>query len=180
MPAATPQPPPPDVILLNGTSSAGKTTLTRALQRRAGRPLLHASLDTFTDMFLWEAITDAEERRACHAAGVDHFHRALALFATSPFDLVVDHLLLTPAWHEATYTALAGRRVHFIGVHCPPEILLKREAARPDRRPGLALGQLERVHAGKSYDFEVDTSLASPEACADQVLAFIGERDAAP
>lgn len=180
MPAATPLPPAPDVILLNGTSSAGKTTLTRALQRRAGRPWLHASLDTFTDMFLWEAITGTEERRACHTAGVDHFHRALALFAASPFGIVVDHLLLTPAWHEATCAALAGRRVHFIGVHCPPEILLKREAARPDRHPGLALGQVERVHAGKIYDLEVDTSLASPEVCADRVLAFIGARNAAP
>ena len=71
----------PDVILLNGTSSSGKSTLARALQRRAGWPLLHASLDTFTDMFLWEAVTDPAQRHACHSAGVDHFHQALALFA---------------------------------------------------------------------------------------------------
>lgn len=165
-----------DVILLNGTSSAGKTSLAQALQRRAGVPLLHASLDTFTDMFLWAAITDPDTQRACHTAGVGHFHQALAIFAQSPFGLIVDHLLLTPAWHQATFAALAGRRVHFIGVKCPPAVLLEREAARPDRRPGLALGQLERVHAGRTYDLEIDTSLAPPEACADRVLAFIQGR----
>jgi chloramphenicol 3-O phosphotransferase len=166
----------PDVILLNGTSSSGKSSLARALQRRAGTPLLHASLDQFTDMFLWEAITDPDTRRACHTAGVAHFHRTLAIFAQSPFGIIVDHLLLTPAWHEATLAALAGRRIHFIGVKCPPAVLLQREAARPDRRPGLARGQLEGVHSGRSYDLEIDTSLAPPEACADRVLAFIRSR----
>ncbi len=166
----------PDVILLNGTSSAGKTSLARALQQRAGIPLYHASLDTFTDMFLWEAITDPAERQRCHGIGVDNFHRALAQFATGSYGLVVDHLILWPEWDRATRAALASRRVHFIGVHCPLTVLLARERARPERRPGLAEGQLVHVHRNQVYDFEVDTSLASPEECADQVLAFIAGR----
>ena len=163
----------PDVILLNGTSSAGKSSMARALQRRAGIPLYHASLDTFTDMFLWEAITDPAERQRCHASGVDNFHRALALFAAGSYGLVVDHLILGPEWDQATRAALAGRRVHFIGVHCPLPVLLARERARPDRQPGLAERQLAHVHRHQVYDFEVDTSLASPEECADRILAFI-------
>lgn len=169
---------PPDVILLNGTSSAGKSSLARALQLRAGIPLLHVSLDTFTDMFLWEAITDPAERQRCHAAGADHFHRALALFAAGPFGLVVDHLILGPEWKAATRAALAGRRVHFIGVHCPLPILLERERARPDRKPGMAERQLVHVHRNQVYDLEVDTSRATPDECADQVLAFIRGRAA--
>jgi len=171
---------PPDVILLNGTSSAGKTSLARALQRRAGIPLLHASLDTFTDMFLWEAVTDPAERRACHAAGVDHFHRALAMFAAAPFGLVVDHLLLQPAWQEATRTALARRRVHFIGVHCPLAVLEAREKLRPDRHPGLAARQFAHIHANQTYDFEIDTSVETPESGAEKILRFIRAREARP
>ena len=168
----------PDVILLNGTSSAGKTSLARALQRRAGIPLYHASLDTFTDMFLWEAITDPAERQRCHAIGAANFHRALALFAAGSYGLVVDHLIILPEWQEATQQALAGRRVHFIGVHCPLPVLLARERSRPDRAPGLAERQLAPVHRNQTYDFEVDTSLATPDECADRILAFIRSRPA--
>jgi len=166
----------PDVILLNGTSSAGKTSIARALQRRARIPLYHVPLDTFTDMFLWEAITDPAERQRCHEFGVANFHQALALLAAGSFGLVVDHLILGPEWNTATWAALKGRRVHFIGVHCPLPVLLERERARPDRAPGLAERQLAHVHRNQTYDFEVDTSHASPEECADKILAFIRNR----
>jgi chloramphenicol 3-O phosphotransferase len=168
----------PDVILLNGTSSAGKSSLAQALQRRAGIPLYHASLDTFTDMFLWEAITDPVERQHCHTFGVDNFHRALALFAAGSYGLVVDHLILWPEWDTATRAALAHRHVTFVGVHCPLPVLLARERARPDRAPGLAERQLVHVHRNQTYDFEVDTSLDTPEECADRILAFIRSRPA--
>ncbi len=170
----------PDVILLNGTSSSGKSTLARALQRRAGWPLLHASLDTFTDMFLWEAVTDPAQRHACHSAGVDHFHQALALFAAGPFPLVVDHLLLAPAWLEATRAALARRRVLFIGVRCPLAVVEQREKARPDRRPGLAAAQFPHIHRNLTYDLEVDTSRETPESAADLILARLAGGPAWP
>ena len=168
----------PDVILLNGTSSAGKSSIARALQRRAGIPLYHVSLDTFTDMFLWEAITHPAEKQRCHATGVDNFHRSLAMFAAGSFGMVVDHLLLTPEWERATRAALAGRRVHFIGVRCPLAVVEARERARPDRHPGMAASQFGNVHRNQTYDFEVDTSLATSEECADQILAFIRRRAA--
>lgn len=164
---------PVDVVLLNGTSSSGKTSLARALQARAGVPLLHASLDTFTDMYRWDAITDPAERRLCHATGVGHFHAALRLMAAAPHAIVVDHVLELPAWQAATRDALAGRRVHWVRVHCPREVLAERERARGDRHPGMAAGQLDRVHQGVAYDFAVDTSRESPESGADLILAHV-------
>jgi chloramphenicol 3-O phosphotransferase len=168
----------PDVILLNGTSSAGKSSIARALQRRAGIPLYHVSLDTFTDMFLWEAITDPAEKQRCHGIGVNNFHQALVMFAKGSFGMVVDHLILGPEWDKATRAALAGRRVFFIGVRCPLAVIEARERARPDRHPGMAAGQFGHVHRHQVYDFEVDTSLATPEECADLILAFIRNRAA--
>ena len=38
------------IILLNGSSSAGKTTLTRALQQHHKNPLLALGIDLFCDM----------------------------------------------------------------------------------------------------------------------------------
>jgi len=160
-------------VVLNGASSAGKTSIARAVQRLRGEPVLHAPLDTFTDMFDWPSIPDREERLRCHRAGVDNFHSALAILAANPFFLVVDHVLEQHAWLEATLGALAVRTVFLVGVRCPLPVLESRERARGDRRTGLARFQFERVHEAKTYDLEVDTSTASAQECAAAILALV-------
>ena len=159
------------VVILNGTSSAGKTSIARALQQRSARPFLHASLDTFTDMFLWSAISDSETRRRCHTVGVANFHRSLPILAAGEFPVVVDHVFERTEWYEDCRAALTGKTQLWVGVNCPLEIVRAREAARPDRRKGLAEFQFGRVHESISYDLEVDTSAFSSEACADQILS---------
>jgi chloramphenicol 3-O phosphotransferase len=160
-------------VVLNGASSAGKTSIARAIQRLRGAPVLHASLDTFTDMFDWPSIPDWEERRRCHGAGVGNFHAALPILASHPYLLVVDHVFEQHAWCVATLAALAASEVCLVGVRCPLAVLESREKARGDRRGGLARFQFERVHEGKPYDLEVDTSEASAEECAARILAFV-------
>jgi chloramphenicol 3-O phosphotransferase len=61
------------IIVLNGASSAGKTSIAQAIQRLSQTPVIHASLDTFTDMFHWPVIADQEEGRECHRVGVANF-----------------------------------------------------------------------------------------------------------
>jgi chloramphenicol 3-O phosphotransferase len=125
-------------------------------------------------MFRWDAIADTEVRRRCHTVGVANFHRALPILAAGEFPVVVDHVFERPEWHEACRAALAGKTQLWVGVKCPMEILRAREAARKDRRIGLAEYQFGRVHDNQSYDLEVDTSVLSSEACADQILSRLG------
>lgn len=160
-------------IVLNGASSAGKTSIARALQRLSKIPVLHASLDTFTDMFHWAVISDVETRRECHRTGVANFHAALPILTASRFPVVVDHVFEQHAWFEACREALGDTKTYFVGVRCPLEVLIERERARGDRRIGLAQWQYERVHDQKSYDFEVDTSQPSPEECAAAIIDFV-------
>jgi chloramphenicol 3-O phosphotransferase len=49
-------------------------------------------------------------------------------------------------------------------------VLEQREHQRQDRTLGQARAQYDLVHAHGVYDLEVDTSLAGPEACAQQVI----------
>lgn len=162
------------IVILDGTSSSGKTSGAHALQRRSARPFLHASLDTFTDMFLWSAITDAEIRQRCHAVGVSNFHRVPPLLTSSEFPVVVDHVFERREWYEACRAALVGKPQLWVGVKCRLEIAKAREAARKDRRIGLAEYQFSRVHENRTHDLEVDTSPASAERCADQILSRLG------
>jgi chloramphenicol 3-O phosphotransferase len=160
-------------IVLNGASSAGKTSIARAIQRLSATPVLHASLDTFVDMFHWPVIASQEERWECHRTGVANFHAALPILAASRFPLVVDHVFEQYAWYEACRSALRENRVYFVGIRCPLAVLEAREKARGDRKIGMAASQVERVHERKIYALEVDTSIQSPEECAAAILGFV-------
>ena len=160
-------------IVLNGASSSGKTSIAMAIQRLSNTPVLHASLDTFTDMFHWPAITEPDVRGECHRLGVANFHAALPILASGRFPIVVDHVFEQHAWFEDCRTALKAKKTYFIGVCCPISVLEMRERARGDRNSGMARSQVDRVHERKPYNLEVDTSAQSPEECATAILKFV-------
>ncbi len=161
-------------IWLNGTSSSGKTSIAQAIQKAASVPFLHASLDTFTDLFAWRGIADSELQDECYYAGIDIFHQALPALLSSRYPVIIDHVLADEQWYPRCCAALAGHKVLFVGVHCPLAILREREQARGDRGVGLAEWQYTRVHrygaSNLKYDMEVDTSTASPQECARRIL----------
>jgi len=163
-------------VVLNGASSAGKTSIARAMQRISLTPILHASLNTFTDMFYWPAVVGDETRQECHRIGVANFHAALSILAANRFILVIDHVFEQPAWFEACRDALREKQTYFIGVHCPLPILEEREKARGDRKVGLAKSQFDRVHLGRTYALELDTSVMRADDCAGSILVFLTEQ----
>ncbi len=160
-------------IVLNGTSSAGKTSTARAIQRLAKSPVLYVALDTFTDMFDWASISDPEVRKDCHRIAIDNLHTCLTSLTASVVTVVVDHVWEQHAWFEACQQALHHCDTYWIGVHCPLEIVEQRERDRGDRRIGLSRLQFDRVHVSKPYHFEIDTSLHSPDECAEAILKFV-------
>jgi len=156
-------------IVLNGTSSSGKTSIARSIQVHSKSPVLRASLDTFTDMFDWSSVRE-DERNECHKLGVSNFHNCLPVLASSRFLLVVDHVFEREEWFEDCFRSLGNRPVLFVGIHCPLAILEERERKRGDRRIGLAKSQLDLVHKKKDYDLNLDTSEMNPDQCALQIL----------
>ena len=163
----------PVAVVLNGASSAGKSSIAKALQRLSDVPVLHASLDTFTDMFDWAVISEQSVRDECHRVGVANFHATLPILASSRFHVVVDHVFEQHAWFEACRDALKAKRTYFVGVRCPLATLEAREKARGDRQIGLARWQFERVHQAKPYALDLDTSKLSPDECATRILSFV-------
>jgi len=131
---------------------------------------MHASLDAFVDMFYWEAIRDAEQRKACHAFGVKTFHRALPLIISGGHLVVVDHVFERQSWYDECIAAAKEAGILLVGVRCPLEVVEQRERTREDRMKGLARWQFNVVHESKPYHLEVDTSVLSPEACASVIV----------
>lgn len=163
------------VIFLNGASSSGKTTIAEQLLLVLETPYFHFGVDAFNGMRGRERTNglpgselDAVLRRT--RAG---FHRAVAGMAQAGNDLVVDYVLSEP-WRLADcLSVFAGLEVIFVGVHCSPDELDRREALRGDRQPGQARAQLDTVHAHRLYDLECDTEAHSARDCALQIKAYL-------
>lgn len=172
----------PPILILNGASSAGKSALAKALQRRLETPLLDAGLDRFLFMLpgrylnrpLWDDVLgrNAEAGATGHAL-VLAMHRAILALHAAGWGVAADHVLVEPAWVDDLAALLAPLPAYLIGVRCPLEVLVAREAGRGDRTLGQAAAQHPLVHAHDEYDFEVDTAAHSAEECAAQIAAYL-------
>jgi chloramphenicol 3-O phosphotransferase len=162
------------LLFLNGTSSAGKTSIAKAFQRLYGEPTLYASVDAFIFMFADHVRANDAVRRRVLPPVISAFHRALPGLAACGFPVVVDHVVESRAWIEECAMALTGVRAYFVGVHCPLVLLEERERNRGDRQVGFARWQFERVHCFGDYDFTIDTSTQSPEDGAQKLIALLG------
>jgi chloramphenicol 3-O phosphotransferase len=168
-------PQPGKVIVLNGTSSSGKSTLATAIQRIAPElQFLHVQLDAFRAMEpvgYWSA-EHKEQAKLRLEALCRALHGAAAQFARCGQNVLLDHVLSPSA---CTYLKedLAGAEVLLVKVACDPQTLDVREAERGNRPQGLARSQLPSVHAACHYDFEVDTTSEQPEQSAHRVLNWL-------
>ncbi|MGW0179356.1 chloramphenicol phosphotransferase CPT family protein [Nocardia sp. NPDC003345] len=163
------------IILLNGVSSAGKTTLARQLLTDLASPYFHMSVDMFGAMraeAATHALDDAARQEVLRRTRAG-FHRAVAGMARAGNQIVMDHVLSEPWRLRDCLEVMTGLDIVFVGVHCAPEELRRREHARGDREPGTAEGQLGQVHAHGIYDLEVDTTYRSPESCSAAIGDFI-------
>lgn len=144
------------IILLNGVSSSGKSTLAKELVKKL-KDYFHFSIDDFDTI-----IEKMEDRNSDHLIPVptEHFfHRNIAMFSDKGVNLVVDQILHNKDTTKDCYEILNDYPVFFVGVHCAINELEKREKERGDRPVGQAKSQLNYVHQqGEVYNIEVDTS----------------------
>lgn len=177
------------VVILNGTSSAGKTSLAKAIQRLAKGPLLRVSMDDFLEMmpprfandaeaFSFQLVPGAEPAEVeigtgpYGAALMRGMRSSVAALADQGLDLVVDDVMLEAGDQDHYREVLSAHAPIFVAVRCALETAEQRERDRGDRDIGQARWQFTRVHAGRTYDLEIQTDDASPDDCARQVLQF--------
>lgn len=154
------------IILISGTSSSGKSTLAKGLQKSICEPFLHLQLDSYIEML---PRTDDWEMFQRMVRGLN---RSVAVMSEEGNNLIVDHVLVDNAWLNQLLDVLRERYVLFVGMHCPLDELERRERERDPRRQGFARQQFESIHKGKVYDLELDSSALSSEECVKRVLEF--------
>jgi chloramphenicol 3-O phosphotransferase len=152
------------IILLNGASSSGKSTLARMVQSAAPEPFLHLSSDHLVDAGAIPSRRDTSGPFGwpgmMRSRFFDGFHRCIPAMAAAGNNLIVDHIIEYAAWRDQLARLLDGFDVLLVGVHCHPDELDRREHRRGDRRPGEGRAHLEdnRIHEFGPYDIEVDAT----------------------
>lgn len=183
----------PLLLILNGTSSSGKSALLAALQDIYPGALLDCGLDKFLWMlpkrFLnlpdWQQVfryepgvtpeTPIQRIRAGELGNrlVSGMHQAWLALLQSGSHLAADHVLIETAWREELAALFHQQRAYLIKVYCPLPVLEARELSRGNRTLGQARAQYPYVHSPDIYDFAVDTSINSPQQAAAAVFDFI-------
>jgi chloramphenicol 3-O phosphotransferase len=183
-----------EVIALNGTSSAGKSTLAAEIQTQlvARRTCwLILGIDDFLGKLpapwvrYFEAGAHADEGVSFERNGGDiifragpvgravlsGYRRSIAAVVRSEVNVIVDDVVLDEqAWAQWD-SELRDLDPFWVRVDCPIEVCERRERARADRLPGLARSQAPVVHRFPQYDYAVDTSTAPPAELARAVIA---------
>ena len=184
-------------MVLNGTSSAGKTTLATEIQAQLAADGECWFVIGIDDMFAklppaWITYgphigAHADEGIAFRLVdGVVERHigpigtRAMAAYrgwvasaARAGLNVIVDEVLLSEEDWIAWQTELRGLDVLWVRVECALDVLEARELARGDRPPGLARSQFDLVHRHPTYGVVADTGVVEPEAAEELVLAAL-------
>lgn len=165
-----------DVIILNGGSSSGKTTIAKCLQNSLPTTWLRFSIDDLIDAMPDAMLkadsgiifgddgsvspgTDFRTLESAWMHGIGEMVRRGARVIID--DVFISGVEACNRWEAS----LEGLQVLWVGVFCDPTVASARENERADRVAGMAVSQATLVHVGIHYDIKVDTTKTSPEEC---------------
>jgi len=163
------------VLYLNGVTSTGKTTLAKAIQQKADVNFYTFSNDTFQQMisqkFLmrnyWKYLSEA----------IIQAYQTAKLMSDNGINVIYDGMILEvddiKPHYEKINAIFNNSPLKMIEVYCPLEICKQRNIERGDRRPNQSHEQNQIMARDVKYDISVDTSIYSPEKCAEIIVSNI-------
>ena len=164
------------VILLNGASSAGKSTLARNLQLLLKEAAMIFSMDDYLAMSRGKHETALEAVRESGLPFIESFHAAIAEAARKGALVIVDHVIgESRRWIQDLLNRLDGIPRILVRVECRQDVLLERERRRTDRTPAPAHAQRQHagIHRHFPHDFSIDTSADTPRKCAMRLISLL-------
>lgn len=167
------------IVLLNGPSSAGKSSLAAEFVRMRPTPWFNLPVDLVHSIRSrpaalsdqpWDAPRWQEIFRRSRAG----YHRLLAGLAAAGNDVIGYHVLNEP-WRLKDLLQAVAADIPVLLVHVTARTrdLERRERARGDREPGTARAQIDVVFAHGDCDLQIDTTDISTADAARAVSELV-------
>jgi chloramphenicol 3-O phosphotransferase len=178
---------PGQIVILNGTPRSGKSSIAAAIQETFPGTWINLGVDAA------RTITPPRAQPGIGLRPGESDHPAAAILPVlyaGLWESVAAHarlglnVVVDVGLYDAAIAADAARRldrlpVLFVGVRCDVEVIMERRrqagassyvvASASDPVPEPVLRWQREVHAHWTYDLEVDTSAADPQACASSI-----------
>ncbi|WP_213593011.1 chloramphenicol phosphotransferase CPT family protein [Paenibacillus woosongensis] len=173
------------IVLMNGTSSSGKTSISAELVKQKEILFHHLSIDDFFynfNEFIDNKFPDIKPTREVDDQVVAQiifdplasmYYAIIKLFSEMGLNVIVDTVIDNDRRFNECLDIFSDQPTLFVGVICSKEELIRREQIRGDRQIGLASSQFDKIYCFDEYDLEVNTEELSPIECAEKILNFI-------
>jgi chloramphenicol 3-O phosphotransferase len=188
------------VIILNGPSGSGKSSMQREFQKLMMPNLwIKLGIDSLFDgpmpditlenMAYWQSenqirwVTTTQNKNQQNivtlftgeqgekvAFGMNN---AIAGYAQAGCNSIVDYIGYKKEWINDLHTKLKNTKTYWVKIEIPLSTLEERERARGTSPVGHARSHYDTVYGDIAYDLTLDTSKLSALECAQKIKAFI-------
>ncbi len=157
------------IMLLNGPSSSGKSTLASNLQTlikdKNSEEYAINSIDDFLKMSTKEVIYEEDvfdiSSKLCD--------KSIELLRLNQ-GIIIDHVITSERIYKHLIESLKSYGIYLVHVTCPLLELKRREEERRNRCLGSAEASYEYLFPKEGYDLTVDTFVSSEKECSLQIL----------
>ncbi len=186
---------PGQIVILNGTPRAGKSSIAAVIQQTFPGPWMNLGVDAVK-----EAMTPERYQPGIGLRPGEPDHPVAPLvpvFYAALYESIAAHsrlglnVVADTGHHDGAILSDCARRLAglpglFVGVHCPIGVIMDRRRATwghgggspDDPVPAPIRAWQHQVHVPGIYDLEVDTSVLTPEECAEAIAQRL--RDGPP
>ncbi len=188
----------PTILIVNGHSSASKTSTIEILQRYCEQPIFSLSFDAFFlslgpkylgkyskdgfdfhSYYKEDALTQEKLRTEIHYGkygmiAAKALPRAVLYPYQQGLNVIVDDVIYYKELMDNYKEVLACTNVYFIHLYCDSTMLMGRERYRFNRSLGLGIAQQELMLSYKwEYDLNIDNTDLSPDEVATIIVNYV-------
>ena len=164
--------PKPQIIIMNGTSSAGKSSAAIYIRDNIDDSFLHFQWDDFLKALPDNKKATDEDKKKLPAL----FQKAANEYLSNDQSLILDIVCVPGKTFEELVDTFSEYDPLTVRIRATPDILNEREKERGDRHIGLANEQHRIMYEGgekekhPEYGLELDSSQLSPEQLARAII----------
>ena len=188
------------VIVLNGPSGSGKSSIQKEFQKLMMPNLwIKVGIDNLFDsvmpditpenMSFWQSknpirwVESTQDKEANPVITLfvgeqgEHvayaMNSAIAAYAQSGCNVIVDYIAYKKEWFDDLHNKLKDIKTYYVAVEIPLEVLEQREAARATSPKGHARSHYFDVYQDSNYDLTINTEKNTAQEIAQQLQKLI-------